>query len=268
MKLIAKLIIKGNIEAVTGLHIGGSKSSLDIGGVDLNVIKTHEGVPFIPGSSLKGKLRSLLARIEGSQGVSRKQSKGANHTDEDVPYIMSIFGMAGDDTDENSDKQEISRLIVRDAALNKGHSPDQETYSEMDFAYTDVKFENTIDRKRGVAQHPRQLERVPPGASFDFEMIFDVYDQDESELYVAKDEHETLQNESGRKKRDHYLYALGIAMQLLQDDYLGGQGTRGYGKVRFTNLSVTQKRMQKYRYQVAELDEELQAFQSQVTELV
>ncbi|TAK40805.1 MAG: type III-A CRISPR-associated RAMP protein Csm3, partial [Saprospiraceae bacterium] len=71
MKLTGKLIISGKITAKTGLHIGGSKSSLDIGGVDLNVIKTPQGVPFIPGSSLKGKLRSLLAKTEGSLAASR-----------------------------------------------------------------------------------------------------------------------------------------------------------------------------------------------------
>lgn len=84
-KLTAKIIIRGRIQAVTGLHIGGSKSSLDIGGVDLNIIKTPHGVPFIPGSSLKGKLRSMLARVEGSPEVQ-----------EDPEYILKLFGSSGE----------------------------------------------------------------------------------------------------------------------------------------------------------------------------
>ncbi|MEL7221922.1 MAG: type III-A CRISPR-associated RAMP protein Csm3 [Bacteroidota bacterium] len=267
MKLVSKLIITGQIEALTGLHIGGSKSSMDIGGVDLNVIKNHNGIPFIPGSSLKGKLRSLLARIEGSMAVSPDRRGRANNvkTDQDVPYIQSIFGMAGDETDDNAD-QEISRLIVRDALLIAEESPNQDEFDEMDFQFTDVKFENTIDRKKGVAQHPRQLERVPPGAQFTFEMIFDIYSKDEENTYESE-EQEELKNEVERTARDHYLYALGIAMELLQDDYLGGQGTRGYGKVAFRNVEVKQKRMTNYRYALADLDDELNAFADQLKAL-
>ena len=102
--LIGKIFIKGKIVTQTGLHIGGSKSSLDIGGIDLNVIKTAKGVPFIPGSSLKGKLRTMLARLEGSEDFKQDSDK-----------IKQIFGDSGD-----NDKQrgKATRLLVRDAVLD------------------------------------------------------------------------------------------------------------------------------------------------------
>lgn len=126
-KLIAKVFIKGKIIAETGLHIGGSKASLDIGGVDSNVVKTPQGVPFIPGSSLKGKLRSLLAKLQGSIAVSAKdlsekdkitrnsksqadkntnpqnreqaseQPKPSILIDEDFPYLLQLFGSSSDE---------------------------------------------------------------------------------------------------------------------------------------------------------------------------
>lgn len=260
-RLISKIFITGAILTETGLHIGGSKDGLDIGGVDLSVIKTHDGRPFIPGSSLKGKLRSLLARIEGSQKVARnkksKEDAAIKTTDEDVKYLRTIFGLAGDEDDTN---QELTRLIVRDAMLNLASSPNQSEYDDMDFAYTDVKFENTINRKKGVAEHPRQLERVPDQAHFDFELVLNVYDIDQEE-YIVEKENEKLQPAvEGTSARDHYLYAISVAMRLLEDDYLGGQGSRGYGKIKFKNVAVKQKGLENYRYVEVANDEALNEF--------
>lgn len=103
MKLKGKIIIAGEIAAETGLHIGGSKSALDIGGVDLNIIKTPDGIPYIPGSSLKGKLRTMLARMHGSQSVQ-----------EDPESIQEIFG----NSDDSENKGKVTRLLVRDADLD------------------------------------------------------------------------------------------------------------------------------------------------------
>ncbi len=226
-KLTAKLIIKGHIEACTGLHIGGSKSSLDIGEVDLNVIKSPKGKPFIPGSSLKGKMRSLLARVHGTAEVK-----------DDELYIKEIFGASGDEreTGEINDQQfMVTRLIVRDAELNESAFQaefNEDAREKLDFDFTDVKFENTINRIKGVAEHPRQLERVPAGAKFDFELVYDVY-SDADEKIEEKDRENRLAT---------HLDAIQHAMQLLQDDYLGGQGSRGYGKIRFAqNITVSYK---------------------------
>ncbi|HPR72986.1 MAG TPA: type III-A CRISPR-associated RAMP protein Csm3 [Bacteroidales bacterium] len=198
-KLTGKIVITGKIVVKTGLHIGGSKSSLDIGGVDLNVIKTPHGVPFIPGSSLKGKLRSLLAREEGSLEVR-----------DDSAVIKRIFGDPGDKKERGT----TTRLAVRDSFLDTEHFIRTFHDLEMDFNYSEVKWENTINRKTGTAEHPRQIERVPAGAQFSFEMIYDVYDNtyEEDVEFIIK------------------------AMHLLCDDYLGGQGTRGYGKTSFSDV--------------------------------
>ncbi|NTU61315.1 MAG: type III-A CRISPR-associated RAMP protein Csm3, partial [Caldiserica bacterium] len=111
-KLIEKVFISGKIVAETGLHIGGSKTALDIGGVDLNVIKTANGVPFIPGSSLKGKLRTILAREHGSTDVK-----------EDPEIIKEIFGAPNDKSEQGSNPKKENgipaRLIIRDAFLFK-----------------------------------------------------------------------------------------------------------------------------------------------------
>lgn len=241
-KLIAKIFIKGKIKAETGLHIGGSKSSLDIGGVDLNVIKTPKGEPFIPGSSLKGKLRSMLARVEGSEAVNRSgaENKEAKVADEDFNYLNQLFGRSGDDKDSMA-KGETTRVVVRDAGL------DTEAFKglrfDLDDEYTTVKWENTIDRRKGTAEHPRQLERVPAGAKFDFEIVYDLYDDSEKTYVFSENEakHYGTNAKPNQTIATKHAWSLLVAMKLLQDDYLGGQGSRGYGKIRFENVSVIQK---------------------------
>lgn len=231
-KLIAKVFIKGRIVAETGLHIGGSKASLDIGGVDLNVIKTPHGAPFIPGSSLKGKLRSMLARTEGSIAVNKREAGQQELSDENFPYILQIFGSSGD---ADGDKSEVTRLVVRDAFLDTRHFNakfKEKERAELDFDFSYVKWENTINRRTGTAQHPRQLERVPAGAEFEFELVYDEYN-DASNNY---------ENEDKTLLAKHQ-WAIETAMDLLRDDYLGGQGSRGYGQISFKNVTVVKRQI-------------------------
>ncbi|GHT12915.1 type III-A CRISPR-associated RAMP protein Csm3 [Bacteroidia bacterium] len=199
MKLIKKIIISGKLEVLTGLHIGGSSTSMNIGEVDLSVIKSpHDGTPIIPGSSLKGKLRSLLAKLEGS-----------NKVEDDSKEIKNIFGAPDKKDDKGNVESYITRLIVRDSFLiNSKEIRDWEKEGD----YTEIKTENTINRAKGGAEHPRQLERVPKGAKFKYEMILDVYDEDDEKKYLLN---------------------IKKAMKLLEDDYLGGSGSRGYGKIKF-----------------------------------
>lgn len=207
-KMIEKVFISGKIVAETGLHIGGSKTALDIGGVDLNVIKTAKGVPFIPGSSLKGKLRTILAREYGSTDVN-----------DDPDTIKEIFGSANDKSEEGTNAKKENgipaRLIVRDAFLVESHFDD--TFNDLELVYTEIKWENTINRKTGTAEHPRQLERVPAGAQFSFAFIYNVFDDG---------------------KKETHLREIIKAMKILEDDYLGGQGSRGYGQIKFLNNDV------------------------------
>lgn len=213
-KLISKVIITGKIEAKTGLHIGGSKTSMDIGGIDLNVIKTASGVPFIPGSSLKGKLRSILAREEGSESVST-----------DGETIMALFGFAGD---QNGKESSITRLLVRDAFLDVDDfemKKKNNQFSDLDLPYSEGKWENTINRKTGTAEHPRQLERVPAGTLFSFEIIYNQFDDNKEPVHLLE---------------------LKKAIKILEDDYLGGQGSRGYGKVKFAGVTFIRKTVEDY----------------------
>lgn len=216
-KLIEKVFISGKIVAETGLYIGGSKTALDIGGVDLNVIKTAKGFPFIPGSSIKGKLRTILAREYGSTDVK-----------DDPEIIKYIFGAANDKNEQGSNAKKengiSARLIVRDAYLLESHF--NNTFNDLELEYTEIKWENTINRKTGTAEHPRQLERVPAGAEFSFSFIYNVFDDG---------------------KKEEHLNELIKAMKILEDDYLGGQGSRGYGQIKFSNVAIEVKTIADYK---------------------
>ncbi len=185
---------------------------MSIGGIDNNIIKTNgkEQTPFIPGSSLKGKLRSMLAKMEGSMNVK-----------DDTDRIKDIFGHSGDNKDDGEEtKNTTTRLLVRDAGIDKEHFIDNFPTLAKDpdnIKFTEVKTENVIDRKTGSAEHPRQIERVPAGAIFKFEMIYDVYDDE---------------------KMNEHLNLLQTAINLLEFDYLGGSGSRGYGKIKFKGVNA------------------------------
>jgi CRISPR-associated protein Csm3 len=218
MKLTGKYIITGEIKCETGLHIGGSKTALDIGGIDLNVIKTAQGIPYIPGSSLKGKLRSMLAREGGYENPKN-----------DSDTIKEIFG---DSPSGKEDLGKITRLIVRDSLLrNSNEMLNKEgNFTDLELDYTEGKWENTIDRKSGTAGNPRQIERVPAGAIFNFEIVYDVYDDKTND----------------KLKKEIHLEEIKKALRLLQDDYLGGSGSRGYGKITFENLTAVEKTIKDY----------------------
>lgn len=204
-KLVKKIKINTTITLITGMHIGGSSENVEIGGIDNPVIKlaSRNGQPYIPGSSLKGKMRCLLEQAAGATKV------GTNAT------VNNLFGAI-----ENKSlgiENQPSKLIVRDAYLSD-ESVQNLQNAELDMPFTENKFENTIDRVKGVAEHPRQTERVPAGAEFEVEFIINVWDNDNDGAELVK------------------LLKKGIA--LLENDYLGGSGTRGYGQVKFSELKA------------------------------
>ena len=205
-KLVKKIRIRTTIELITGLHIGGSKDSVEIGGIDLPVIKlaVKDNQPYIPGSSLKGKMRCLLEQTEGASeiGMSSKVNK--------------LFGITKDD--KKNRENQPSRLIVRDAMLTKESKEELENNDNLDMPFTENKFENTIDRVRGIAGNPRQSERVPAGAKFNVEFVINIWDDD--------DEAELME-----------YFRKGI--NLLENDYLGGSGSRGYGQIKFGEYELT-----------------------------
>jgi len=223
-KLVAKFFIEGIIRVKTGLHIGGDTSSLDIGAIDLNVIKDENGNPYIPGSSLKGKLRSMLAKITGSMNVDDDL---ANSQKLDGVDITGLFGHPGKGKGETTDSEDqtnfegdITRLQVRDAFVKFDTKETNTHYVE-----TEIKWENTINRLVGTAEHPRQLERVPPNTQFAFTFVYDCYD-------------DALPTDGSSRDYYHHIKAITTAMRLLQDDYLGGSGTRGYGNIDFENVAL------------------------------
>lgn len=196
--MYAKIQITGDLEVKTGMHIGGNSAFAAIGAVDSSVIKdTRTNLPMIPGSSLKGKMRSLLAKEYNGQIVN---------PDDDAPQLTRLFGSA------KKDHVKRSRVLISDMIMANSKELRNSGLQSM----TEVKFENTINRATAVA-NPRQIERVVRGAVFELDIIYEV----ENEEDIVED-----------------METLAEGMRLLQFDYLGGNGSRGYGKVGFANLAV------------------------------
>lgn len=194
-----KLMISGNIEVLTGMHIGGGNEFSAIGAIDSPVIKDPLSMrPIIPGSSLKGKIRTLLAR-------SMNSNPNAKHSDDDTK-IKRLFGS----------QEEISRLIFRDLKLSNA----DELIGMGAVSPTEVKFGNTINRISGEAM-PRRIERSISGSIYPLEIVYQV-----------------SVNDSDYKELLEDISTLCNGMRLLQYDYLGGHGTRGYGKIKFSGLNI------------------------------
>lgn len=208
-QLVKKIKITATIELLTGLHIGGSKENVEIGGIDLPVIKlaSKENQPYIPGSSLKGKMRCLLEQVNGI----------VKHGDigDDKGAIRNLFGFT-----EGNKNAQPSRLIVRDAMLTEESKSKLEGSDNLDMPFTENKFENTIDRVKGTAGSPRQIERVPAGAEFNAEFVINVWGDSQEEKTLLK------------------TFKDGIA--LITNDYIGGSGSRGYGQIIFKNWKASQ----------------------------
>jgi CRISPR-associated protein Csm3 len=217
-KLLARVILTGRIRAVSGLHIGGSPGALAIGNVDLPVIREAiHGKPYIPGSSLKGKMRSLAEKLTGApqnRNIGKDVAMHVAETREEYDrfWVNPVFGVPGEI------KFEIpapTRLVVRDVPLDEA-SDKELREAKTDLPYTEVKWEAAIDRVTAAAT-PRQMERVPAGAVFaPMELVFNVFRREDLDLF------------------GHVLTAL----KLVEDDYLGGQGSRGSGKVAFEELHL------------------------------
>ncbi|MHA1369535.1 MAG: type III-A CRISPR-associated RAMP protein Csm3 [Promethearchaeota archaeon] len=231
---VKNIIIKGEIVLKTGLHIGGLKEAVEIGGIDNPVIVTFKEdrnngltkVPYIPGSAIKGKMRALL-EFKYAKDILPKDGKkrtslnyikvGENliaydDTNPKSKLIPQVFGIPAKDP---GTELSVSRAKFFDAM------PTEDTFKmwaenvEL-IGGTEIKPENTIDRLTSRA-NPRYFERVPKGAKFEMEIVISIYqDDDENEI------------------KELILEGL----RLLKDNYLGGMGSRGYGKIEFTNLKL------------------------------
>jgi CRISPR-associated protein Csm3 len=235
IQMMGKVVITGGIRLVTGLHIGGAAAGLDIGGVDNPIIRhpvTRE--PYIPGSSLRGKIRALLERAynlplnKKVQDVRLHECKDENRYRD--CFVCHVFGISPVDERREWQFFKPTRLVVRDVNLAEQSRAELET-ADTDLPYSEVKWEASIDRITSAAV-PRQNERVPAGARFEpFEMIYTLY---------------CLNGNDWQRDAD-WLAVVFEGMRLLEDDYLGGYGSRGAGKIAFENLKVEWRPLAYYR---------------------
>jgi len=212
MKQIKQKKITGKIVVKTGLHIGSGNEKVEIGGMDNPIIRnplTRE--PYIPGSSLKGKIRSL---IEWKLGVvSKNGGFSCQCSKADCP-VCRVFGSANNskDTDENKGP---TRIIVRDAFLTKEW---KERFMQGK-SLVEEKNENNLNRITAKA-NPRPIERIVPGVEFDFNLLYRIIDT----------------GDNGETDEKFFKEVVIEGLKMLQNDYLGGGGTRGNGQIEFVEL--------------------------------
>jgi CRISPR-associated protein Csm3 len=228
LTFLGKLILEGEIHCQTGLHIGAGKGSLEIGGADNPVVKDAFGIPYIPGSSLRGRLRALLEQTLGlavaSELIYLSKRKGQevriHQSDRVDDEICVLFGrnpgrvdrVTGDPLEGTAATP--ARLTVYDAPLVL-ESITPQMRENLDDELTEVKSENAVDRITSQA-NPRTLERVPAGARFKFRMVIDILCEEDKPLVARVAE----------------------GLRLLEDDSLGGGGSRGNGRVAFAGLNL------------------------------
>src|SRR6266481_5835674 len=260
LQLIGKLLLEGELHCETGLHVGAGKGSLEIGSSDNPVIKDAFGRPYIPGSSLRGRLRSLLEQSSGLTvpaelvylSKRRGQEVRIHQSDRPDDEICILFGRNSGRMDRvqgealESTQSSPARLAAYDAPLD----PDSITpqmRENLDDELTEVKSENAVDRITSQA-NPRTLERVPAGARFHVRFVMDVLCEEDAPLFARVVE----------------------ALRLLEDDALGGGGSRGSGRVRLSNLKLIWRNREYYAAGAAEKEliagADVAALQKLVTE--
>src|ERR1700748_2869383 len=228
LKLVGKLILEGEMTCETGLHVGAGKGSLEIGGSDNPVVKDAFGRPYVPGSSLRGKIRSLLEQSSGLAVPSelvylskrRGQEVRIHQSDRPDDEICLLFGRNPGRMERvqgealESSAASPARLAVYDAPLDP-ESITAQMRENLEDEITEVKSENAIDRITSQS-NPRTLERVPAGARFRVRMVLDILCEEDKALAARVLE----------------------GLRLLEDDALGGGGSRGSGRVRFSNRKL------------------------------
>lgn len=196
---------------LTGMHIGGSKESVKIGGIDNPVIRNPiTNIPYIPGSSLKGRFRMALelkyndVSIEyADKDKSKVKGVGPSETTNNPSQVVKLFGNARPQSD-----REPTRLIFRDSNLVAGYE---------DYVQGEEKIELKMDREsfKGYKGQNRTQERIAAGAKFDFELMMRVFENDNEDTFQKRVEE---------------------AMRIVESEFIGGSGTRGYGQVKFENI--------------------------------
>ena len=200
--MYGKIVISCKMTVLTGMHIGGSSMFSAIGAVDSVVVRdTWTGEPMVPGSSLKGKMRTLLVKDINNKYI-------LDDFDEDPKEVKRLFGTSGNK--DKGEKPKGARLQFADAFLINAEQLKKRG------GMTEVKFENVINRITSIA-NPRQIERVVRGSEFAVKMVYDMEKPEE-----IREDFENIAK----------------ALKLLSMDYLGGHGSRGYGRVKFSDFDV------------------------------
>ncbi len=226
LRLNKKVVIEIEIKILTGLHIGGTNSDMNIGGIDNSIIRHPvTRLPYIPGSSLKGKMRSLIELSNGTLGRGMSRDIQTGPTQDASTLSAQLFGYTQHREYDNAGKpindldkykhktQQPSRLIVRDMFLSD--TVDQER------DLVEIKTETVIDRITSAAM-PRQMERIAAGTSFTGSMVLNIFEEEVDQENVLLD-------------------TVFQALRLVQDDYLGGAGSRGSGHVKFAITNIEER---------------------------
>jgi CRISPR-associated protein Csm3 len=241
IKLLGRVLIRMVIRVDTGLHIGGSDTGIEIGGVDKTIIRDPlTNRPYIPGSSLRGKVRSLLEKHLGlpqnTQVANGFINSAKNPGEYNQSVVAQIFGVAGD---SKTDFGAISRLVVRDVMLSEASAQKLVALGRTDLPFSEIKTEVSIDRVTSAA-NPRQMERVPAGVTFG-ELNPEGHSVTDVMVYSI------YEGDNGDPQRDvNNFGTLVRGFQLLEDDYLGGLGSRGSGKVSLTNIQISVRNQTHY----------------------
>lgn len=239
----SKVFIRGILKVETGLHIGGNSVNSSMGGTVAVVVRhPFNNQPYIPGSSLRGRIRSLLETVRGDEnnnpvegGFSFKDEQKDEQKEaeekKNVPALAGkkpssklgkLFGVAAEVVGKTA-----TRLIIQDAHLTQDSVNQlKNVLKNIDMPLTEVKAEVWIDRITTAADHLRYIERVLAGFEFDFRMILTLLPGD---------------------SKEDFLKLISEGMQLLQYDSLGGKGSRGSGKVTFKEVKLSEKTVAQYQ---------------------
>lgn len=216
MKLIGYKKIAGIIHCVSGLRIGSSKDTIEIGGMENPIIRNPmDRFPYIPGSSLKGKIRSLIEWEMGRLGKDGDVHKFSDCNKDGNCPICRIFGVTDDEVTFGP-----GRGIFRDGFLTElSKKRLKELQMKRGLLYVEEKAETAIDRLKGKAKDGslRHYERVPSGTEFSFNIDYRVFD---------------INGDNGNTDINNFQWLL-HGLWLLQRDTLGSSGSRGYGEIRF-----------------------------------
>lgn len=221
IKFLEQIAIKFEIEVLTGLHVGGNSNAIEIGAIDMPVIKSifgkHKEQPYIPGSTLKGRMRERLEWLHGDIQADFKKEKITEKINKEGE-VAHYFGIG-------SSKEEAkifgpTRISVSDAFLKNN----KDLVEALDGFYTEEKTENTINRITAEA-NPRSIERVPAGAVFEGRITLDLYEIENS----TKDD----------LKKGLKLIFQGLTA--IENSFLGGGGSRGNGRVVFKNFRFAKR---------------------------